>query len=104
MFCKVNVVIDKKSYTILGYINQNGYTPSPVVVVVKDDNNNKLSLVFPNSEMFSIVESAEEVFESEGLIRIIEEKKYSFSGAERYMWDNIGNNYIEVIEGLRKEN
>ena len=54
--------------------------------------------------MFSIVESAEEVFESEGLIRIIEEKKYSFSGAERYMWDNIGNNYIEVIEGLRKEN
>lgn len=35
---------------------------------------------------------------------ILEEKKYTFAGAEKYVWEKIGSKYLEVIGRVRREN
>jgi glycosyltransferase involved in cell wall biosynthesis len=35
---------------------------------------------------------------------IFQQKEYTFSGAERYVWEKIGNRYLEVIENVERKN
>ena len=61
--------------TILGYVNQNGYVPTPLVFVVKDIEN-KVYLVYPTFFKHYIDDTEEEVLVQPGLIKIIEEQLY----------------------------